>query len=237
MLFNRPHHQLVANILHNLDGELLTKHRCYFGGDTAIALLYGEYRESADIDFIVADQAAYRELRLLLASESNISPICKPDVKMPLAKLLRKDQYGIRTAISLTGVTIKFEIVKEGRVNLDINNPAGNLCGVDTLSLVDMVATKLLANSDRWQDDAVYSRDVIDLAMLPWQHVLEAGAEKAYAAYGNDIYADINAACAAILSRPGWLDACMLAMAIDMPKAVMWQHIKKLQQAVSKVGD
>ena len=29
-----------------------------------------------------------------------------------------------------------------------------------------MTASKLLANSDRWADDGVFSRDLIDLAML-----------------------------------------------------------------------
>ncbi|MCX5937341.1 MAG: hypothetical protein NTW02_03845 [Cyanobium sp. LacPavin_0920_WC12_MAG_62_9] len=35
-------------------------------GDTAIALHYGEFRESLDLDFFVSDRDGYRELRQLI---------------------------------------------------------------------------------------------------------------------------------------------------------------------------
>ena len=50
-------------MLQALDDAFLQRHHCYFGGGTAIVLRRGEYRESADIDFLVSDIAAYRELR------------------------------------------------------------------------------------------------------------------------------------------------------------------------------
>ncbi len=35
-----------------------------------------------------------------------------------------------------------------------------------TLTRLDLAASALLASSDRWADDAVHSRDLIDLAMM-----------------------------------------------------------------------
>lgn len=37
-MFERAHHQRIAQILSLLDSDLLRAHRCYFGGGTAIAL-------------------------------------------------------------------------------------------------------------------------------------------------------------------------------------------------------
>lgn len=52
-MFERPHHQRIAHVLAALDGDVLRQHGCLFGGGTCIALRYGEYRESVDIDFLV----------------------------------------------------------------------------------------------------------------------------------------------------------------------------------------
>jgi hypothetical protein len=56
-MFERPHHQRIAHILAALDGSTLAQHACWFGGGTCIALRFGEYRESVDIDFLVSDPA------------------------------------------------------------------------------------------------------------------------------------------------------------------------------------
>lgn len=53
-MFEREHHQRIAKDLQALDGELLRSLGCLFGGGTCIALRYGEYRESVDIDFLVS---------------------------------------------------------------------------------------------------------------------------------------------------------------------------------------
>ncbi|MBT3967023.1 MAG: nucleotidyl transferase AbiEii/AbiGii toxin family protein, partial [Gammaproteobacteria bacterium] len=50
-MFKRLHHQHISQILEALNGPLLRENQCLFGGGTAIALRYGEYRESVDIDF------------------------------------------------------------------------------------------------------------------------------------------------------------------------------------------
>ncbi len=50
-MFNRPHHQRIAHVLSALDGSVLAQNACWFAGGTCIALKFGEYRESVDIDF------------------------------------------------------------------------------------------------------------------------------------------------------------------------------------------
>jgi len=49
-MFERPHHQRIAKVLHALNAELLGETQCYFGDGTAIVLLLSEYRQSLDID-------------------------------------------------------------------------------------------------------------------------------------------------------------------------------------------
>ena len=50
-MFERPHHRRIARILAALNGDLLREANCLFGGGTAMALRFGEYRESVDMDF------------------------------------------------------------------------------------------------------------------------------------------------------------------------------------------
>lgn len=63
MTFVREHHRMIAAVLGILDAPLLRERRCYFAGGTALALRFGEYRESIGIDFIVADDESYKILR------------------------------------------------------------------------------------------------------------------------------------------------------------------------------
>lgn len=52
-----------------------------------------------------------------------------------------------------------------------------------------MATSKLLANSDRWGDDGVFSRDLIDLAMMrPSLGLLRQAVAKAEQAYGRGPY-------------------------------------------------
>ena len=57
-----------------MPAAMLRSHHCYFGGGTAIVLRHGEYRESADIDFLVSDIAAYRSLRQRLQVQAGLEP-------------------------------------------------------------------------------------------------------------------------------------------------------------------
>lgn len=71
-VFERPHHRRIAQVLQSLDGAALRGRQCLFGGGTAIALCCGEFRESVDIDFLVSDLAAYRQLRQALTGAQGL---------------------------------------------------------------------------------------------------------------------------------------------------------------------
>lgn len=230
-MFKREHHLRIATILQALNAELLSSCRCYFGGGTAIVLSHGEYRESLDIDFLVSDQKGFRELRQSLTGEIGISSILRKGSTLTLAREVRADQYGIRTMISAGEVEIKFEIVLEGRMSFETPKPSERICGIATLTPLDMATSKILANSDRWADDAIYSRDLIDLAMLQLStEKFNKAKEKATQAYGDSALRDLNRAIEKLKARPGRLDECMKALKMtEMPEAVLWSHIRTLR--------
>jgi hypothetical protein len=234
-MFERPHHQRIAHVLSALDGSVLAQNACWFGGGTCIALKFGEYRESVDIDFLVSDPAGYRELRQLLTGLDGLAPITRPGA-MPLELLreVRADQYGIRTQVCMDGHAIKFEIVREARILFQEPEPQDQIYGVKTLTMLDLAASKMLANSDRQADDGVFSRDIIDLAMMNLKlPQLRQALEKATEAYGTTISRDLGKAIDRMQSRQGWLDRCMQAMAMDLPKAVLWQKIRGLRRVIA----
>ncbi len=76
-MFERPHHQQISQVLDVLNGQLLRENHCLFGGGSAIALRYGEFRESGDVDFLVSDVASYRNLRQLLTGADGIAAIVR----------------------------------------------------------------------------------------------------------------------------------------------------------------
>jgi len=238
MTFERIHHQLIAQVLHALDGPMLREANCLFGGGTAIALRHGEYRESVDIDFLVSDVQGYRGLRQKLAGPTGIKAIMR-DAAAPLTQVreLRSDQYGIRTMLMVAALPIKFEIVLEGRIELEKPGAGDEICGVATLTPLDMLTSKLLANSDRWNDDGVFSRDLIDLAMMsPTLPLLRKAVAKAEQAYGQSICQDLDQAIGRLHTRHDWMDRCMKAMAINIPKAVLWKRVRALRRVLVAKG-
>lgn len=233
-LFERPHHQRIAHILSVLNGPLLRENNCLFGGGTVIALRYGEYRESVDIDFLVSDIASYRNLRQLLTGANGIAAIVREGTA-PLAQTreIRADQYGIRTMLQVADQSVKFEILLEGRIELASPGTRDEICGIATLTPLDMATSKLLANSDRWNDDGVFNRDIIDLAMMnPSLALLRSAVAKAETAYGQAIRKDLDKAIYRMQSRHGWLERCMQVMALNLPKAVVWQQLRKLRRVL-----
>ena len=87
-VFERPHHQRIAHVLGALNAPLLRQSNCLFGGGAAIALKYGEYRESVDIDFLVSDVSSYRALRQLLTGPLGFGALVRevnPDVVLHAA--------------------------------------------------------------------------------------------------------------------------------------------------------
>jgi len=238
-LFEREHHRRVASVLEVLDAQRLHANQCLFGGGSALALRYGEYRESVDIDFLVSHREGYKVLRQLLSGPTGIQAICRPGADLtPVftqARDVRADQYGLRTMLRVGegDVEIKFEIILEARITLDPPGAGDLVCGVATLTPLDAAASKLLANSDRWRDDAVLCRDLIDLAMMaPPKALLRQAIAKAQGAYGASVEADLRKTIQNLCERPHRLDHCMQAMRMTtVPKALLWKRIKALEPA------
>lgn len=231
-MFERPHHQRIAAVLGRLDGDLLSTLGCCFGGGTAIALRHGEYRESVDIDFLVADADCYRSLRARVR-ESGLAALTRPGSDPP-ANLgaIRIDQYGIRTWVNEQGVEIKFEIVRESRVALLAPARKDFVCGVPSLSALDLATSKLLAHVDRGLDDSTFNRDLVDLAMMEPSAALQRQAvEKAGDAYGQATVRDkLLEGIGRLRERKGWLRRCLAVMSMTTPEAVVWQKLRLIER-------
>lgn len=233
----RLHHRRIAHVLSALDGDTLRRLQCWFGGGTAIALRCGEFRESLDIDFLVSDLPSYRTLRQRLADSRDIAPLLQARAEpIALSREIRADQYGIRTVLDVMGVPIKFEIVLEARLTLDTPGRSDCICDVSTLTMTDLAASKLLANSDRWRDDSVFSRDAIDLAMMDLPpRALRPALAKAESAYGDAPLVDMLRALDGLRDRPEHLQRCIGALSIAAPPAVMLQRLRVLRRRLIRL--
>jgi predicted nucleotidyltransferase len=223
----------VAEVLSVLNAPLLAEHNCWFGGGTAIVLANGEFRESVDIDFLVSDQQSYRRLRQIVRDRGLDALVTR---ELDLARTPSVDGYGIRSSILVAGGAIKFEIIHESRIDLDTPSPDEEICGVRLLTRTDQVASKLLANDDRWADTSTFSRDLIDLAMMkPDTAALKAGARKAVDAYGRTVRESLNSAVTYLRERPHLLDENIRALNIEAPRAAVWQSIRDLSARCAKI--
>jgi len=182
--FKKPEHRIIAEALGLMDHHLLTANKCWFGGGTAIVMKFGEYRRSLDVDFLCADADGYRELRTH-AVERGIRAFFPEPVEA--VRDFQIDQYGLRTVVRLQGQPIKFEVIREGRIQLQ--GHFDNDLKVPILVAADMFAEKLLANADRCQDRATAYRDAIDLGILIgiYGRIPTEARIKAQTAYGADI--------------------------------------------------
>ena len=233
-MFTRPHHQRIAKVLKSLDADLLKRHNCLFAGGTAIALGYGEYRESVDMDFLVSDLASYRYLRNLVREQGLQALMKSNDADQLQTSEIRSDQYGIRTKVFVEGKPIKFQIVLEGRIGLAKPGKKDSILGVASLTRLDMAASKLLGNSDRGLDMGMHCRDVIDLAMLNLsKSEFDEATTKADAAYGEAILKDLAKVIGMLGEANGLLERCMKAMDVSVPRALLWQNISKVKSYIA----
>ena len=221
-MFRLEHHRRIASLLDQLNAELLQQHHCLFGGGTAIALRYGEFRQSVDVDLLVSDRQGYRELRQLIRRDNSLRALWK-DPQNPLEESREPltDQYGIRAGVVVAG----------GRISLEMPSEEDAICGIASLTLNDLICSKLLANSDRWNDDGVFNRDLIDLAHIPLtQTIWQRALAKAEEAYGDAILTDLGKAQERLQQREGWLERCRQVLAIEAPRAALWQRLLNLQR-------
>lgn len=225
-MFSREHHRRIATILRSLDRNLLGDNACYFGGGTAVALRHGEYRESVDVDFICSSVQGYRDIRQAVDETRPGWLFVEP---VNIKRDVRVDQYGIRMVVAVDETPVKVEIIFEGRVQLDTPSQKDSIEGLLTLSNVDLVATKLMANADRYADDAQMSRDIIDLSFLAQVGALPgAGVTKARGAYGSSIDKAFDRAKTLLLTRRGRLTTCMSAMKIEVAEPALRASIESL---------
>jgi len=221
-MFRRERHRQVLKLLTALDADLLRGCRFLFGGGTRIALDLDEYRESQDVDFLCSDPEGYATLRFA-ASSRGYDALFRPEAgrDLHLPREMRIDQYGIRFVAEVDGRPIRVELIREARVDL---NPGvkPDWSSVDCLSLPDCYAEKLLANSDRWADAQVLSRDVIDLSALrrrigPVPEETWRKVDKAYKSAARD---DLVKALTAFLGDTAHQLRCAEGLMLDDPAEI-----------------
>lgn len=212
-VFRRPRHQIVAKALAAFDAGFLEQTQCYFGGGTRIVLELAEYRESEDLDFLCASRDGYRTLRTAVTDRSLGPVLARP---VPLARDVRADQYGVRTFLEVDGHRLKCEIIREGRIDL-----AGALCETIPVPCLDRpscLAEKWLANADRWADEAVLSRDIVDLAFMveTWPPAdVRRGLALAREAYGASVDRAALRAAEKLLEGDAYLKRCVRELGVE----------------------
>lgn len=205
--------------MQSLNADLFISSKAYFGGGTYITLKYHEYRWSKDIDFAVCpSNSGYRKLRASVYDDGYKALFSNFD-KIELPTEIKTDQYGIRFAVKVGGDLIKFEIFDESRIELgEPDNPPW--APVPCLSIIDCFAEKLLANTDRWNDTSIESRDLIDLCALRYyEKIPDQAIEKA-----NQAYPVINPLKNAILNfqtKPEYRARCFQSLEISNPRLII----------------
>jgi hypothetical protein len=222
-MFRREHHRKVLALLATFDGEMLTRCNFHFGGGTRIALELDEYRDSHDIDFLCSDGEGYTELRSA-ASPLGYDAIFKPEARnqLQLPREMRIDQAGIRFPVEMGGSMIRVELIREARIELD-SGVKLDWCPVRCLSIPDCYAEKLLANSDRWADRQVLSRDLIDLSALRRMKgpIPQIAWEKVEGAYRMACRDDLLKALLAFLENEAHQQRCFRGLDIDEPAEIL----------------
>jgi len=210
-------------VLQAFDERALRRCRCLFGGGTQIALELDEFRESRDIDFLCSDATGYAELRSLARSggvEGLLPRAAGEGLVLP--REIRADQYGVRFPVVAGDWTFKIEMIREGRIALGPGQTLAG-CPVEVLAREDIVAEKLLANSDRGADRGSLARDVIDLAALRHRYgPIPPGVwAKAEGAYGALVREDLRQAITLFLGNLEFQRRCFEGLRIEQPEVVL----------------
>lgn len=216
-MFERTYHQKIFIVLNSLRSDFLTEISAYFGGGTLLALLYDEYRQSHDMDFICPVGAGYRNLRTEVY-DKGCNAFFKDTSNIDFVSEIRADQYGVRLAVAVEDIRIKFEIIAEARISLE--PPVFyDWSSVPCLSFTDSCAEKLLSNADRWADTAVLSRDLIDLSVLRLQaEIPQLSIDKAESAY--PVIKPLKQAIKNFQNNPAYQDRCFAALQVKNRTAI-----------------
>lgn len=217
-MFNLEFHQKILTVLRNLDSDLFQANRIYFGGGTLVSLRHGEYRLSKDIDFICPVGDSYRRLRQAVFEKGyNALFATQDDISLP--GNLQTNRYGVRFSVIVDQVPIRFEIVAEERIALgEPDYPTWS--PVPCLNEVDTFALKLLANSDRWIDTSIESRDLIDLSMLRLASTVpEEAIIKTENAY--PVIEPLKRAIENFQAKPQYRERCFRGLGFQAPERVI----------------
>jgi hypothetical protein len=174
----------------------------------------GEYRESADIDFLCASRDGYRALRESVG-ESSLGRMASGSGPV-LAREVRADQYGVRTWIVAGDLRLKFEVIREARIELAGTRIAS--LPVPCLDRMHAFAEKLLANADRGTDASTLSRDAVDLAFMVegWgDGEARRGALLARAAYGEEVSRKLAFVVDKLRNDRRYRKSCVEGLAIE----------------------
>ncbi len=220
MIFRSAHHNKILTILNSLDAEILKKGSASKVGRTLLALDFEEYRWSRDVDFICSvSSSGYKYLRNVVF-DSGYQGLFRDLSKINIGRGTT-DQYGIRMVVLVDDEPIKTEIIAEVRFELDLPRYP-KWSPVACLSLSDCFTSKLLANSDRFADESVESRDLIDLAVLRLQSIIPPEAvKKAEKAY--EVMRPLKRAIQSFQERPEYRRQCFASLQIEkqqVPKII-----------------
>ena len=227
--YRRPAHNRVRALLLSLNTSLLDTCACYFGGGTRSVLALGEYRESEDVDFLCADRVGYRELREAVVADG-VNGLCTKPVEV--RREVRMDMYGIRAVIDVDAQPLKFEIIREARLQ-QLTADSTTCNGVRQLSRESAFAEKFLANADRGLDASTLGRDVIDLAhmIVHWESSeARAGLVLAESVYGADVQGKLDLTVERMQADKTWRQHCERSLSVEQPK-VLRAGLEKLQAA------
>ncbi|HJX30180.1 MAG TPA: nucleotidyl transferase AbiEii/AbiGii toxin family protein [Thermoanaerobaculia bacterium] len=233
-MFEREAHRVVLTVLRALRADVLRACKFLFGGGTRIVLDLDEYRESKDVDFLCSDPQGYAELRFQVSRHGYPALFTSEGLgHLQFPREMRIDQYGIRFTTVSGETPLRVELIREARIMLD-DGEQPSWSPVACLSLSDCYAEKLLANSDRWADRQILSRDLVDLAALRAHcgPIPQAAWRKVEEAYKAAAVEDLRKAVALFTENVEYQRRCFMGLELK-PSAPVQQGVELLRQEAS----
>jgi predicted nucleotidyltransferase component of viral defense system len=222
----------VLAVLESFRSDILSASRFLFGGGTRIVLDLAEYRVSQDIDFLCSDATGYGDLRFEATRSGPAALFTSQGLdRLRFPREMRVDQYGIRFRVLHGEESLKVELIRKARIDLGPGTRP-DWSPVDCLSIEDCFAEKLLANSDRWADRQVLSRDLIDLAALrAWiGPIPESSWTRVRAAYRSAPEEDLRKALAELEKDSARQRSCFEGLQVGLKREEILHGMVLLRQ-------